>query len=63
VKQLPSGDIEWTLPSGRVYVSEPENRFLGVHEVDPRDPAIPDVTATGKGTPDDVETRPGARDP
>jgi hypothetical protein len=28
MRHLPSGDIEWTLPSGRTYISEPANRFL-----------------------------------
>ena len=41
--QLPSGDIQWTLPSGRSYISEPENRYLGIHDFDPRDPNIPDI--------------------
>jgi len=32
IKHLPNGDIEWTLASGRTYISEPANRFLTVHD-------------------------------
>ena len=38
LKHLPNGDLEWTMPSGRTYISEPANRFLGIHDLDPRDP-------------------------
>jgi Domain of unknown function (DUF222) len=33
IKHLPNGDIEWTLASGRTYISEPENRFLSIHDL------------------------------
>jgi hypothetical protein len=33
IKHLPNGDIEWTMPSGRTYISEPANRFLRVHDL------------------------------
>jgi hypothetical protein len=33
VKHLPSGDLEWTMPSGRTYISEPANRFLSIHDL------------------------------
>jgi Domain of unknown function (DUF222) len=57
VSHLPNGDIRWTMPSGRSYLSEPANRYLGIHEldldelgldvfdlgdVDLRDPSMPD---------------------
>jgi hypothetical protein len=28
VEYLPNGDIQWTMPSGRRYISEPSNRFM-----------------------------------
>jgi hypothetical protein len=28
VTHLPNGDIQWTLASGRSYISEPRDRFL-----------------------------------
>jgi hypothetical protein len=34
IKHLPNGDIEWTLPSGRTYISEPADRFLSIHDMD-----------------------------
>jgi hypothetical protein len=34
IKHLPNGDIEWTLASGRTYISEPANRFLTIHDFD-----------------------------
>jgi Domain of unknown function (DUF222) len=37
VKHLPNGDLEWTLPSGHTYISEPADRFLHIHDFDPRD--------------------------
>ena len=33
LKHLPNGDLEWTMPSGRSYISEPENRFLTAHDL------------------------------
>jgi Domain of unknown function (DUF222) len=33
VKHLPSGDLEWTMASGRTYISEPADRFLGIHDL------------------------------
>jgi hypothetical protein len=32
IKHLPNGDIQWTMPSGRTYISEPENRFPSIHD-------------------------------
>ena len=32
ITHLPGGDIQWTLASGRSYISEPANRFLTVHD-------------------------------
>ena len=32
ITHLPNGDIQWTLPSGRTYISEPENRFPTAHD-------------------------------
>ncbi|HEY4268043.1 MAG TPA: DUF222 domain-containing protein [Galbitalea sp.] len=32
LKHLPNGDIEWSLASGRSYISEPADRFLGIHD-------------------------------
>jgi hypothetical protein len=40
VEQLPNGDLKWTLPSGHSYLSEPENRYLGIHDLDPDDPRL-----------------------
>ena len=37
IKHLPNGDLEWTLASGRKYISEPENRFVGIHDFAVRD--------------------------
>ena len=37
LRHLPNGDLEWTMPSGRTYLSEPENRFPSVHDFDPRE--------------------------
>jgi hypothetical protein len=37
IKHLPNGDIEWTLASGRTYISEPANRFLTIHDFDAHD--------------------------
>jgi Domain of unknown function (DUF222) len=37
IKHLPNGDLEWTLPSGHTYISEPENRFLSVHDLSTHD--------------------------
>jgi Domain of unknown function (DUF222) len=34
VTHQPNGDIRWTMPSGRSYLSEPANRYLGIHELD-----------------------------
>jgi hypothetical protein len=42
VEQLPNGDLTWTLPSGHSYISEPENRYLSIHDLDLRDHGIPD---------------------
>jgi hypothetical protein len=44
VVQLPGGDIEWTLPSGRTYISEPANRYVP--------PADPEGRATRNGNTD-----------
>jgi Domain of unknown function (DUF222) len=33
IAHLPNGDLEWTMPSGHTYISEPANRFLGVHDL------------------------------
>jgi hypothetical protein len=33
LEHLPNGDIQWTMPSGRTYISEPENRFLTAHDL------------------------------
>ena len=32
IEHLPNGDIQWTMPSGRTYTSEPAGRFLGIHD-------------------------------
>ena len=37
LEHLPNGDIQWTMPSGRTYISEPENRFLSIHDFDAHD--------------------------
>jgi hypothetical protein len=37
VKHLPNGDLQWTMPSGRAYISEPADRFLYIHDFDLRD--------------------------
>jgi hypothetical protein len=32
MEHLPNGDIQWRMPSGRTYISEPASRFLGIHD-------------------------------
>jgi Domain of unknown function (DUF222) len=32
VAHLPNGDLEWTMTSGRSYISEPADRFLDIHD-------------------------------
>ena len=44
VTHLPNGDIEWTLGSGRSYISEPANRFLGVHDVSVHNVSVHNVS-------------------
>ena len=33
MEHLPNGDIQWRMPSGRTYTSEPAGRFLGIHDL------------------------------
>ena len=33
ITHLPNGDVQWMMPSGRTYISEPENRFLTTHDL------------------------------
>jgi hypothetical protein len=47
VRQLPNGELQWTLASGRSYVSEPADRFVRsgdfLNPVDARDPSVGDT--------------------
>jgi len=33
IRHLPGGDLEWTMPSGHTYISEPANRYLSAHDL------------------------------
>jgi hypothetical protein len=49
VSQLPNGDLRWAMPSGRIYTSEPANRFVPAGEfanpADATDPEEPGAAA------------------
>ncbi len=59
VKHHPNGDLHWTMPSGRHYLSQPTNRYAGIGNlhlpgVSPPEAGLSGVSLPETGTPDDT---------